>query len=36
MTVSDGYCYDDELVTEMGYGGIKPEEVYMMFYRRVD
>ncbi len=36
VTFSDGVCYDDEEVTEAGFARVKPEEVYMMFYRRVD
>lgn len=35
IAISDGTCYDDELVTEMTYDAINPEEIYMLFYRRV-
>jgi ubiquitin C-terminal hydrolase len=35
VTVSNGVCYDDELVTEMQYDTIKPEDIYMLFYIKV-
>lgn len=35
VTVSNGVCYDDELVTEMQYDRIKPEDIYMLFYIKV-
>lgn len=30
--VSSGVKYDDELVTNVTYGQIAPEEIYMLFY----